>query len=365
MRCCPRRIGFSLKMSAMQTDFRIACSRSSTVFLASTFPFFVPTNTHKTKQNKSRIQSTKCRVQSLFARLRRPHRFDVNSLHWFATFLPVHRFFRHRQRRIRGLTAIRTAVSTVSTVSTGSGHSDGGFDLRSRGRVSFRGERDGNRGLVLLPFCTGQSQSRRQSRRVRRKRRGRRRRRRRGRIAQLGGSWGVGNLAVLGGLRDDADGKALGMAARAARAARAATWNHRVHRVLATAAGAGAEREDDGEEGLHEVLQEKQANAQPEVQLGLRLDVGSVDFLVGSRIEVVDHRVVRHCNSLPASKPTETERRRNAQTDPVVLSIVEYCYAAHERIAQQNVLHVTRQKTRLPRRPSSTRRDTSTKTSPA
>lgn len=303
MRCCPRRIGFSLRMSAMQTDFRIACSRSSTVFLASTFPFFVPTNTHK-----NRIQSTKCRVQSLFARLRRPHRFDVNSLHWFATFLPFHRFFRSRQRRIRGLTAIRTTVTTVSTVSTGSGHADGGFDLRSRGRVSFRGERDGNRGLVLLSFCTGQS--RRQNRRVRRKRRGRRRRRRR--IAQLGGSWGVGNLAVLGGLRDDADGKALGAAARAARAARAATWNHRVHRVLATAAGAGAEREDDGEEGLHEVLQEKQANAQPEVQLGLRLDVGSVDFLVGSRIEVVDHRVVRHYNSLPASNPnrnrTQTER---------------------------------------------------------
>lgn len=316
--------------------------------------FSFPCSNKHTKQNKNRIQSTKCRVQSLFARLRRPHRFDVNSLHWFATFLPFHRFFRSRQRRIRGLTAIRTTVTTVSTVSTGSGHADGGFDLRSRGRVSFRGERDGNRGLVLLSFCT------RRSRRVRRKRRGRRRRRRR--IAQLGGSWGVGNLAVLGGLRDDADGKALGAAARAARAA---TWNHRVHRVLATAAGTGAEREDDGEEGLDEVLQEKQANAQPEVQLGLRLDVGSVDFLVGSRIEVVDHRVVRHCNSLPASKPTETERRRNAQTDSVVLSIVEYCYAAHERIAQQNVLHVTRQKDRLPRRPSSTRRDTSTKTSPA
>ena len=268
---------------------------------------FLCSNKHTQNKNKNRIQSTKCRVQSLFARLRRPHRFDVNSLHWFATFLPFHRFFRRRQRRIRDLTAIRTTVTTVSTVSTGSGHADGGFDLRSRGRVSFRGERDGNRGLVLLSFCTRRNRRQSRSRRVRRKRRGRRRRRRR--IAQLGGSWGVGNLAVLGGLRDDADGKALGMAARAARAA---TWNYRVHRVLATAAGAGAEREDDGEEGLDEVLQEKQANAQPEVQLGLRLGVGSVDFLVGSRIEVVDHRVVRHCNSLPASNPnrnrTQTER---------------------------------------------------------
>ena len=88
--------------------------------------------------------------------------------------------------------------------------------------------------------------------------------------------------------------------------------NHRVHRVLATAAGADAEREDGGEEGLHEVFHQEQANAKPEVQLGLGLDVGSVDVLVGSRIVVVDHRVVRNYDSLPASKPnrnrTKTER---------------------------------------------------------
>ena len=201
MRFRLRRIGFSLRMFAMRIGFRIACSRSSTVFLEFTFPFFVPT--HTTKQN------TKYKLQSFFARLRRPHCFDVHSLHWFAASLSFHRFLRRRQRRIRGFTATRTTVSTVSTVSIGSGHADGGFDLRFRGGSGFRGDGDGNGRGVLLAFCT--ERSRHQS--------GNRSRSGRRRIGGIGGPSGVGNPSVLGGLRDDADGKALGAAAGAS------TWN--------------------------------------------------------------------------------------------------------------------------------------------
>lgn len=103
--------------------------------------------------------------------------------------------------------------------------------------------------------------------------------------------------------------------------------------ALLAAAGAEAEREDNREKGLHEVLQEEKAETKPEVQIGLGLDVGSVEVLVGARIEVVNHRVVRDCSSFSPFIPTETERGRNAQTHAVVLSVVEYCYAAQERVA--------------------------------
>lgn len=111
--------------------------------------------------------------------------------------------------------------------------------------------------------------------------------------------------------------------------------------AAAAAAAADEENQQDGEESLGGVLQKEKTETKPPIQLRLGLNVGSVDSLVGPRVEVVDNRVIGDCASSHPHCRTEAKRRRNAQSDSIILPIVQHRHSPHKRIAQQNVLPLT------------------------